>query len=238
MVLSVGLVRAGAEVAEAAVELLLDGRCAGCGRPGRGVCPPCRRAVEAGRVAPRVRAGIATPLWSAGDYVEPLPDLIAQAKDHARWPVITLLGARLALAVAGLADQVGATGPGLLVPFPSQPAVVRRRGLDFTRALAEAAAAWLGRVGLAARVHRGLRHARVVRDQSHLTTEDRQANLAGSLVAGPLPAAGWLFVVDDVVTTGASLREAVRALAQAGRPADGLATVAATVLRSASRTGD
>jgi predicted amidophosphoribosyltransferase len=187
----------------------------------------------AGRVGPHTRHGIDLPLWSAGAYVAPVTRVISQAKDHHRWDGITLLGFRLALAVAGLVDHCQPCGPGILVPIPSTPSAVRERGLDFTYRLAVTSTRVLRRAGLSLSVVRALKHGRKVSDQGSLTTEQRHRNLHGSLEAKEVNSSGWIVVVDDVVTTGASLAEGIRALGVQGRTPLGLATIAATSLRSA-----
>ncbi|HEY9564118.1 MAG TPA: phosphoribosyltransferase family protein, partial [Nocardioides sp.] len=80
-----------------------------------------------------------------------------------------------------------------------------------------------------------LRVGRVL-DQAGLDSTERHANLEGSMSCRPtvraaLSARGvraWTVVVDDVLTTGATAREAQRALESAGVPVLGIATVAAT----------
>jgi predicted amidophosphoribosyltransferase len=81
-----------------------------------------------------------------------------------------------------------------------------------------------------------LRHRRVVADQAGLSQLARRDNLRGALGVTALPPAGWrVVVVDDVVTTGATLTEAVRALHAAGVAVAGTAVVAATVRHRAAR---
>jgi len=46
------------------------------------------------------------------------------------------------------------------------------------------------------------------------------------------PVSGAVVLVDDVVTTGASLREAARAMAAAGNQVVGFVTIAETILRN------
>jgi predicted amidophosphoribosyltransferase len=77
---------------------------------------------------------------------------------------------------------------------------------------------------------------RATRDSAGLGIEARHANLAGAMAAarppgGPNPPAA--VVVDDVITTGATLVEAVRALRRSGWPVAGAAVIAATPLRFA-----
>ncbi|MCL2736825.1 MAG: hypothetical protein FWD75_09410 [Propionibacteriaceae bacterium] len=219
---------------DAAVDLLLQGTCPGCARPGRGVCPTCVRAMMAGRVGPRDRAGIDLPLWCAGDYEPPVPRVVSQAKDHHRWDGIEILGTRLAFAVAALADHLRLPPQGCLVPFPSTRASVEARGLDVTGAIVRAAARRLRRVGMDMEVSDMLVHVRRVQDQSGLTSDQRHANLEGALEARSHGCRGWIVLVDDVVTTGASMTEGLRALREAHLHPVGLGSVAATVLHNTS----
>ncbi len=215
---------------DAAADLLVEGCCPGCQRAGAGLCPACVAAVAAEPVRPFQRHCLDRPGWSAGLYADPLRRLISQAKDHHRWDAIGLLSSRLAAAVAGLADAEAWPGPLCLTPIVSSPQAVRQRGLDLTWVLAKRAAARLRGAGLEARAWRGLVQVRRVRDQGGLDFAARQANLSGSMAAARPPEGCRVVLVDDVVTTGASLAEGVRALRRAGCPAPGLATIAATVL--------
>ncbi|MFD3313925.1 ComF family protein [Streptomyces sp. NPDC058694] len=116
---------------------------------------------------------------------------------------------------------VGGSGapvrPVSLVPVPSAPWAVRARGHDPARRIALAAAGELRRTGTPARVLAVLRQRRAVADQSGLNSRQRLDNLAGALevAAGGarlLAGGGRVVLVDDLMTTGASLAEAARAL--------------------------
>ncbi|WP_306189353.1 ComF family protein [Streptomyces sp. MK5] len=110
-------------------------------------------------------------------------------------------------------------GPVLLVPVPSARGAVRARGHDPARRIALAAAGALRRSGTPARVVAVLRQRRAVADQSGLGSRQRLENLAGALevVAGGarLLRDGPVALVDDLMTTGASLSEAARAVTSA-----------------------
>jgi len=162
-------------------------------------------------------------------------------KERRAWALGRPLGDLLAGAVASLLTASGAAPvPVLLVPVPSRASSVRARGVDATGRLVGFAARSLRRRGLAAR-RVGLLAVRPgVRDQGELGAAGRLANVVGGMRVRPrpraaLPALGPVHVVvcDDVVTTGATLREAQRALEVAGVPVLGLAAVAATPRRAA-----
>jgi predicted amidophosphoribosyltransferase len=121
-------------------------------------------------------------------------------------------------AVAGSGAARG-QAPVLLVPVPSARAAVRARGHDPARRIALAAAGELRRSGIAARVLAVLRQRRAVSDQARLDSRQRLDNLAGALGTVPggarLLLAGPVVLVDDLMTTGASLREAARVVKSA-----------------------
>ncbi|WAP56410.1 ComF family protein [Streptomyces sp. S465] len=135
---------------------------------------------------------------------------------------------------AGAGARPG-TGPLLLVPVPSARRAVGARGHDPARRIALAAAGVLRDGGRPARVPAVLRQRRRVTDQSGLDARQRRANVTGAL--GAVPGSGRLLVqgpvvlVDDLMTTGASLAEAARAVTVAGGLVIGAAVVAAPLTR-------
>ncbi|GAA4371712.1 ComF family protein [Nocardioides caricicola] len=226
---------------DGAADLLLGGSCAGCARPGRSLCRACAALLPA---EPRpawpdpVPPGLAPP-WTAGEYDGVVRALLLAHKEHRVLALRRPLAGLLADAVAGLLGDTG-RGPVVLVPVPSRPGVARARGHDPTTAVTTLAARLL-RSGGADVVPRSLlRSRRGVADQAGLGAADRAANLAGSMrcrpgalrrLAATRPRA-WFVVCDDVLTTGATAREAQRALESAGLAVAGVATVAATRRRS------
>jgi predicted amidophosphoribosyltransferase len=118
----------------------------------------------------------------------------------------------------------------LLVPVPSARRAVAQRGHDATARIARVAARELRRQGVPARAAAVLRQLRPVADQSDLGAAERLANLSGALAATagavPLLALAPVVLVDDLVTTGASLAVAAGAVLAAGGRVVGAAVVA------------
>lgn len=126
-------------------------------------------------------------------------------------------------------------GPLTLVPVPSARRAVAGRGHDPVRRIALAAARDLRRQGRPVRVLTVLRQRRTVADQAGLTARERRSNLSGALELAPgsakLLAGGETLLVDDVMTTGASLAEAARAVAERTRHEPGAYAAAVVAFR-------
>lgn len=201
------------------LDLLLPATCAACDAPGLDLCAACEAALAE---EPALRDVAGVPVACAGPYAGAAREALLAHKERGRLALARPLGAALAAAVAVLHLD----GPLVLVPVPSTRAAVRARGHDHALRLARAAARSLDATGVPASARPLLRHARAVRDQGGLGAAARADNLAGALVARG-PAGGRLVVVDDVLTTGATVREAVRALRAGGGHVLGAAVVAA-----------
>ncbi|MET9493170.1 ComF family protein [Streptomyces sp. NPDC006552] len=130
-----------------------------------------------------------------------------------------------------------------LVPVPSAARAVRARGHDPMRRIAYAAAAELRRGGVPARVLAVLRQRRAVADQAGLDARQRLANVTGALepVGGSerlLAEVGRIVLVDDLMTTGASLAEAGRAVRALPGPQSGRRLVTGARERSVTGIGN
>ncbi|CND90077.1 putative amidophosphoribosyltransferase [Mycobacterium tuberculosis] len=194
--------------------------CDACGRALRGPARPARPAP----------AGL-PPLWTVAAYEGPLRAILAAYKERGRASLAVPLGEALATSLrAALAP--GPDPPAAVVVWvPSGRRAVRRRGHDPLRGLAEAAARRLRADGMPLTAVDALRQRGRVADQAGLTAERRAANLRGAIEARADVAGRRVVLVDDVVTTGASLAEAARALRAAGADVTGAATIAATPRR-------
>jgi ComF family protein len=97
----------------------------------------------------------------------------------------------------------------LIVGVPLHPERERRRGFNQADLLAQALARDFG-----LRVSRGLRRTRNTRSQTDLSARDRRRNVRNAFAAGgdPALAGAAVTLVDDVTTTGATLRECAATL--------------------------
>jgi len=225
-------------LATAATDLLLGGRCVGCGEPGRALCQPCRSDLpgEARAAWPDpVPEGLAQP-WACAAYDGLARELVLALKERQVLGLVGPVAELLAASVRAAAPP----GPVVLVPVPSRPATVRARGHDPTWAVTSRAARVVAGDGLDVIAQRLLRLRPGVVDQAGLGAVERAANLAGSM-ACPTALLRRLsmrrsrvrvVLCDDVLTTGSTAREAQRALESVGLEVSGVAVVAATQRRS------
>ncbi|QIG38281.1 ComF family protein [Microbacterium sp. 4R-513] len=195
-----------------ALTLVLPVDCAGCDAPDTPLCEDCRAAL-APRARRRTVEGI--PVWSGLEFEGTAARVIRSLKQDGRTGLAAALAPALAAAVRAASGGV----PVVVVPIPTSRAAYRRRGYRVPDLVAR-------RAGL--RVERLLASGRRTADQRGLGRGERRRNVAGSFVARRSVSGLRVVVVDDVVTTGATLAEAVRTLRAAGAEVVGAATVAST----------
>lgn len=192
---------------------LLGAECPGCGRAGVLLCERCRMLLHPVPVGTRTPGGI--PVRAALRYEGVPARCIRRVKEDGA----TLLARPLGDAMRGLlAEQ----HPAALVPVPTGRAAFRRRGYRVPELLVRRAGA---------RPERLLRSARPIGDQRGLGRAQRTRNVEGSMRAVARQRVHDVVIVDDVVTTGATIDEAARALSAAGHRVRGAVALAATPRR-------
>ncbi|SCE78942.1 Predicted amidophosphoribosyltransferases [Micromonospora echinospora] len=206
-------------------DLVLPVECAGC-RARRtplrhGVCAGCVATLGALRPTP-VRpdpapAGL-PPCVALGAYDGVLREALLAYKERGRHGLARPLGGLLAEVVAA---AVGEVRPVLLVPVPDTAAAARARYGDHLGRLARHAATRLRAAGWPVRVRRPVR-ALPRPDSVGLDSAGRAAAAASAFrlrawpPVGPVDAAGAVVVLDDILTTGATLAAVGRVLGAAG----------------------
>jgi len=209
--------------------VLWPARCLACGEAGSGgldLCRPCRATLPwnrraCGRCAIPLPAGgggatcgrcLRRPppldqVRSACLYGAPLDRWLPRFKFHQDLAAGRLLARLLAESCAQ------APRPQALVPVPLHRARLRRRGYDQALELARPLAQALD-LPLRPRL---LQRVRATAPQSELSAAARRRNLRDAFVVAPVAALpAHVVLVDDVMTTGATLHAAARALRRAG----------------------
>lgn len=200
-----------------ALGVLWPRECAGCGAPDHGVCDACAAAFGTTHVEHRRGVRLA---WAA-TYDGAARSVVLAAKEEGRRSATRLLAATL----RRLVDEVaaGEASPPLAVLAPASREGTRRRGFVPVRVLARRAGLrWIELVQVAdGQQKRRGREARLHRAALGVRARDAP-RIDGVRVV----------VVDDVATTGATLREAIAAVREAGAH-----VVAAVVVARVPRHG-
>jgi predicted amidophosphoribosyltransferase len=206
------------------LDLVLPLECGGCGAASTRWCNACAKelTVKAGDprlITPRLDPGV--PVFSLGRYAGARRHAIVAVKEHGRADLIGPLAAAMTTGLGHLLHWGIVDTPLTLIPAPTRRAAARRRGGDPVTRMALHAAA--GHRDL--RVVKALRMRAFTRDSVGLSTAARQRNVCGR-VRLTNAVAGEVFIVDDIVTTGATATESVRVLRSAGAHVAGVLAIA------------
>ena len=235
-------------------DVVLPRGCAGCDAPDAVLCDDCRALFDRcyGRELQGSLSGMA---YAAAIYQGVARRCILDWKDHddaeldgpfARILVATLGRSGLMAAMAAM-PTIPACGPDLrrpvlVVPAPSSPASMRRRGrrhlMPLVRALSEA----LCEAGIPSRTSLALvSTAGGGRSVQQISAAQRAQRIGGHIAVAPgasLQGAPVL-LVDDIITTGSTLRQCTDVLRHAGAlPVGGLALAQAVASHRGDCEGD
>jgi ComF family protein len=107
---------------------------------------------------------------------------------------------------------VNYASPAVLVPVPLGRHRLRQRGYNQACAVAGS----LGAMWKMPVIESILVRSRETKTQTELSPEERMRNVSGAFVATPPTSRSSIILIDDVLTTGATLVAAAEALAEAG----------------------
>lgn len=202
-------------------QLLFPPSCLICGAAQFDICGKC----DARIIRSKHRLDIdGVRLWAAALYGDELAQIILQAKEENSSPARNFLVQLLVEACVQALGSSESSADLILVPVPSRPSANRERGYRHAYLLTKGLAKELKRrnVGEVA-VREFLRVNRAIVDQSNLNRAERSRNLSGAYSLQSRgktslrgSAGSSFFLIDDLVTSGASAREGLRALRAGG----------------------
>ncbi len=182
-------------------------RCLGCSALGIEICSQCRRFWHPRIIRTASRLSPHFPIYSSIPYSPVAGRVLLAAKENGISSADKLLTDALTFALTYCLDETLAT---FIVPIPSRKEVARMRGRQFIAVIATDAGEFTSTP-----IHELLTHVRKVKDQSTLNAKSRSINLDGALISRRF-VGGNAVLIDDLVTTGATLHEAARALRARG----------------------
>ena len=180
------------------------------------LCAICSTACGRDRVLCRRCAGALAPGFPSGASVEgcdvacgahPYRGTARALVGALKFSGRTALAAEAARAIAPVAEMV-LSGPGVLIPVPGSPTRTRTRGFDPAALIAAELAHLLGRPWRGDCLRR--------RDGPRQVGRSRESRLASPPVVECLRGVASAVLVDDVITTGATLASCAAALRAGG----------------------
>ena len=208
------------------LDVVLSRACVHCDRPGSLICESCALLIP--DVAEQRE--FHHELWFGASYETTVREMINAHKDHGARALTPKLGLLLARAVWAASVSSSHARPVVLVPIPAHQSSLRKRGRNTVMELAENAAAQVSSRGIPCVVRSLLiREIETKRNAGRSLRERR--DIAGTFgVRNRRAMPSRVIVVDDIVTTGATVNEGVRALMRSGVGVDAIACVASTPL--------
>lgn len=196
------------------LDLFLPAKCLFCDELGQRVCGNCT--VEVG-ASPRIVFRDGFIGFSATDYNASAQKLLRSYKELGESELAGFIAGSM-FTLLHCFEQL----PDFLVPMPSNRSSLRERGYNPAELLAREIGVRVPRVRWSNLVSR----VRETQDQSKLNPIERKVNQLGSMFAKA--GSGSVIIVDDVVTTGASILTAKQTLENAGYLVQGFVTFAET----------
>jgi ComF family protein len=188
------------------VDLIFPSRCAVCDRAGKNLCQECKNLLW---IQPREFHFSGLHVYTVTKYSDETSRLLVSLKDKGQFALVAELAQMLRPLIEKLPPSESTR---YLVPAPSSPENYSKRGFHPMLLLAQEVASKYPSF----LVLNCLRFSRRVKDQVGLTEPERLANLSYSMELNQSVTGRVCYLLDDVVTTGATALEAARVLRVGG----------------------
>jgi ComF family protein len=197
------------------IDLVFPSRCAVCDCSGKNLCDSCRNLIC---LEPQEFNLEGLTVQAATKYTDEISKLLVALKEKGQSALVSDLATMLDLVIEKLPSSESVV---FLVPAPSRLENFSKRGFHPMLLLAQAISTRNNQLT----VLNALRFARKVQDQVGLSAEQRIANLAFSMRLNQQVAGKICYLLDDVVTTGATALEAARVLRLGGATVAGVLAI-------------
>ncbi len=173
-------------------------------------CANCREILEKNLTCPECTGEYSLPVFALGHFTDPLKEIIHRFKYYGFKRLADGLAGRL---LNLYSEKMKSLDLDAIVPIPLHSYREKNRGFNQAAVLSDIIGKGLG-VGV---VHKNLVRVRRTKDQTRLNPQQREENIKGAFrVFGDALKDDRVMIVDDVITTGATVREAQKVLGEAG----------------------
>ena len=192
------------------LQLIYPPNCLICLAAGSAICLRCKSSwqqdVRVGKVEK-------TPIYFTNFYNPEAAKIILSAKENGNQLAKDLLVNSIANSLRKAIIDLNLFGEIALVGIPSSLASVRKRGRNHINDLANEVVKISKIYGISVINLPILSISKKVKDQSDLNKVQRMQNMSGAYLANyPESSFKNLIIIDDLITTGASIQEGIRAL--------------------------
>jgi predicted amidophosphoribosyltransferase len=206
-------------------ELIYPYICLCCGKTGAKICHNCSKYWLAKPNKSKVENNC---LFFVTSYDETTSPIILAAKELGSREAVKLIAVSITSSISFAILNLCLSQPIHLVTIPSQLSEIRRRGRDHIEDLVQEVITQLRQQNIDAIYLPILKPIKKIKDQSDLNGLQRKENMSHAFIVKSSPISqSAVILIDDLVTTGASIQEGVRALAEAKITIDAVVTACA-----------
>lgn len=191
-------------------QLIYPPNCLICFAAGSAICLKCKSSwqqdAKVGQVAK-------TPLYFTNFYNPEAAKIILTAKENGNQIAKDMLAHSIVKSLRKAINDLNLAGEIALIGIPSSSASIRKRGRNHINDLGNAVVKIAKTNGISVINLPILNISKKVKDQSNLNKLQRMQNMSGAYLANHSESSFKnLIIIDDLITTGASIQEGIRAL--------------------------